>query len=354
MRELPVTPLEPNTYKESGGEMQQLSVVENEVLEIRNYLDTDHRQEMMRDIREGLSKDPKSIPCKYFYDAHGSRLFEQICSTPEYYPTRTELSILDDSAEEIMEFFTNEGGDLIELGSGSDRKVRKLFDALDSPTRSNVRYVPVDISESALLDSANTLLDVYEDLEILAIAADFTRHLGMLPNRRKMIAFFGSSIGNFPERQSIAFIKNIARIMRPGDRFLLGLDMMKPIEVIEAAYNDGQGVTSHFNLNVLEHINRELNANFDVAAFTHRATFNEDEERMELSLCAKNDVSVHISDLSLSIDFEEGERLHTEICQKFSRTRAERIFQEAGLSPVAWHSDRKEWFTLVELKSTIL
>ena len=138
--------------------MQQLSIVENEILEIRNYLDTDHRKEMMKDIREGLARDPKTIPCKYFYDAHGSRLFEQICSTPEYYPTRTELSILDDSGEEIMGFFADEGGDLIELGSGSDRKIRKLFDALDSPTRSNVRYVPVDISESALLDSANTLL----------------------------------------------------------------------------------------------------------------------------------------------------------------------------------------------------
>ena len=331
--------------------MQQLSIDEKEILEIRNYLDTDHRKEMMKDIREGLSQDPKVIPCKYFYDAHGSRLFEEICSTPEYYPTRTELSILGDSGEEIMGFFADKGGDLIELGSGSDKKIRKLFDALDSPTRSNVRYVPVDISESALIDSANTLLDVYEDLEILAIVADFTRHLGMLPGRRKMIAFFGSSIGNFPERQSIEFIKNIAKIMGPEDRFLLGLDMVKPIEVIEAAYNDEQGVTSEFNLNVLEHINRELNANFDVNDFEHRAAFNEDEERMELCLCARSALSVHISDLFLSVDFQKGEHLHTEICQKFSRTRAERIVKKAGLSPVGWHSDEKEWFTLVELKS---
>jgi L-histidine Nalpha-methyltransferase len=353
MRELPDKPPGFGTHKTSGGEMQQLSVVQKEFLEIRNYLDTDHRKEMMRDIREGLSKEPKAIPCKYFYDAHGSRLFEQICSTPEYYPTRTELSILDDSAEEIMQFFADEGGDLIELGSGSDRKIRKLFDALDPTRLSNVRYVPVDISESALVDSAGALLNVYEDLEILAIAADFTRHLAMLPNRRKLIAFFGSSIGNFPERQSIEFIENIARVMEPGDRFLLGLDMMKPIEVIEAAYNDEQGVTRQFNLNMLAHINRELNADFDVNDFEHRAVFNEDEERMELCLCARSALSVHISDLSLSVDFQEGERLHTEICQKFSRTRAERLFNEAGLAPVAWHSDQREWFTLVELQSTI-
>jgi L-histidine N-alpha-methyltransferase len=226
-----------------------------------NYLDGNHRQEIIRDIRTGMTQAQKFIPSKYFYDEYGSRLFDQICSTLEYYPTRTELSILDRSAAEMMTFFFNDGGDLIELGSGSNKKIRKLLDAVSSYQLSKIRYVPVDISESSLFEASQELLNLYENLQILGILADFTRHMDVLPRGRKLITFFGSSIGNFTEKERIGFLRSIRHIMTPNDRFLLGMDMLKPIEIMEAAYNDKQGITREFNRNILNNINRESTGN---------------------------------------------------------------------------------------------
>jgi L-histidine N-alpha-methyltransferase len=324
---------------------------EEKCFEISDYLNGDHRQEMIRDIRAGMTQAQKSIPSKYFYDEYGSCLFKQICSTLEYYPTRTELSILDRSAAEIMTFFSNDGGDLIELGSGSNRKIRKLLDAVRSYQLNKIRYVPVDISESSLLEASRELLDLYKNLQISGILADFTRHMDVIPHGRKLIIFFGGSIGNFREKERISFLRSIRHIMTPNDRFLLGMDMLKPIEVMEAAYNDKQGITGEFNRNILNNINRELNADFNPESFEHLAFFNPREERVEMHLRARHAVTVHISDLSLSIDFREGETIHTEICKKFSREREDRTFRKAGLSVTRSFSDLKGWFSLVELKT---
>ncbi len=334
--------------------MRNVSSPQEKFFEIKNYLDGRHRQEIKEDIRTGMTQAQKFIPSKYFYDPYGSRLFEQICSTPEYYPTRTELSILDRSAAEIMKFFSNEGGDLIELGSGSNKKIRKLLDAVNSDRHSKIRYVPVDISESSLLEASQELLDLYENLQILGILADYTRHLNILPHGRKLITFFGSSIGNFTEKERIAFLRSIRHIMTPNDRFLLGMDMLKPIEIMEAAYNDQQGLTREFNRNILNNINRELNANFQPDSFEHLAFFNPQKERVEMHLRTRHAVTVHISDLSLSVDFREGETIHTEICKKFSRKNEDRTFREAGLSVVRSFSDLRGWFSLVELKTAEL
>jgi L-histidine N-alpha-methyltransferase len=331
-------------------EHSEVLILQNENLQVLNYLNGDRREKMIHDILRGMTKTQKSIPAKYFYDARGSQLFDQICMTPEYYPTKTELSILDQSAAEIMKFFFQEGGDLIELGSGSNQKIRKLLDGMSPFERGRIRYVPVDISKSCLLQSARELLDDYENLTILGVLADFTQHMGVLPRGRKLITFFGSTIGNLTEMEAVHLLRSIRAIMNSGDRFLLGMDMLKPIEILEAAYNDRQGVTCDFNRNILVHIDRELKADFDPEDFEHLAFFNAEMECVEMHLKARRNVTAHIADLGMSVEIKKGKTIHTEICKKFSRKSAEPLFQEAGLSVSRWVTDSKGWFSLVELQ----
>jgi L-histidine N-alpha-methyltransferase len=318
--------------------------------EIANYLNGDHREKMINDILQGMIKTQKSIPSKYFYDARGSQLFEQICMTSEYYPTKTELSILDQSATAIMRFFSQEGGDLVELGSGSNQKIRKLLDVMRPLKHGRIRYVPVDISDRSLLESATELLKDYDNLEILGVLADFTRHIEALPRGRKLITFFGSTIGNLTEKEAVTFLRNVRAMMNPDDRFLLGMDMLKPIEILESAYNDGQGVTRDFNRNILTHINRELKSDFDPEDFDHLAFFDSRREQVEMHLRAKRTVNALIADLGLRVEIRKGDTIHTEICKKFSRESAGRLFQRAELSIARWFTDPRRWFSLVELQ----
>lgn len=320
-------------------------------LEILNCLKEDSSSEdTVRDIVAGLSQPQKRLPSKYFYDAYGSWLFEQICGLPEYYLTRTELGILEHAAPEIMAFFAQAPGDLVELGSGSNRKIRVLLDAANGFVLSRLRYVPVDISESALKEACDELLELYSNLHILGIIADFTRHLEVLPRTRKLLTFLGSTIGNFSRDERHGFLKKVAASMNPGDRLLLGLDMLKPVDIIEAAYNDGQGITAEFNKNLLRHLNRSFNADFNLADFEHQAVFVEEKERVEMHLRATRPTSARIADLDLNVACWPGETIHTEICQKFSRERANQDFQQAGLVPTRWFIDSQGWFSLVMLK----
>ncbi len=320
-------------------------------LKIIGKLDGNHRDEMIKDLQSGMEKRQKSIPPKYFYDHRGSQLFEQICITPEYYPTKTEFAILEDYAAAIMEFFREEGGDLIELGSGSNQKIRRLLDRWSLAEHQRIRYVPVDISESSLIDSAHDLLKDYERLEILGVIADFTRHISILPRGRKLITFFGSTIGNFTEREAVRLFRSIRSIMGAEDRFLLGMDMLKPVEVIESAYNDRQGVTGNFNRNILEHINRELKGDFDGRDFDHWAYFNPEREWVEMHLRARRPVRVRLDDLSLAVNIQQGETIHTEISRKFSWESAHRLFRMTGMTVSRWFTDPKGWFSLVELQT---
>jgi L-histidine Nalpha-methyltransferase len=306
---------------------------------------------MGQEIRSGMNKVPKTVPCKYFYDPRGSQLFDAICQTPEYYPTRTELSILDHSAAEIMRFFGLGPGDLVELGSGSCLKISRLLEASGSFRRGWIRYVPVDICEESLLESSQQLMTKYDGLEILAVVADFTRPLGMLPRERKLITFLGSTIGNFAEDDAALFLKTIRDIMNPEDRLLLGIDMLKPARVLEEAYNDRQGLTAAFNLNVLAHINGALHADFDLGDFEHLAFFNPDMEQVEMHLKARRSVRVYIADLDLVIQIRKDETLQTEICRKFTRESADRLFARAGLARTRSFTDAKRWFSLVELEA---
>ena len=320
--------------------------------ELQNYLEDTFRHEIKRDVLNGLTSTNKSIPSKYFYDEKGSRIFDEICHLPEYYPTRTELSILKNAAEGIMANF--QGGDMIELGSGANRKIRMLLDAAGPSERSSIRYIPVDVSGTALTGAVDELIGIYPDLAVLGIVADFIHHINVIPNSRpKLIIFFGGTIGNLNEEECISFLKSVRGIMNIGDRFLLGLDMIKPKEVLEAAYNDSQGTTAEFNRNILRVINRELNANFSSSVFDHVAFFNRERERVEMHLKTRKDISVDISDLNLTVELKEGETIHTEICRKFSRESAGKMISEAGLTVAKWYTDPKGWFSLVEVETLI-
>ncbi len=316
-------------------------------MEIINYRGYSYYRDIKRDVFNGLTARQKFIPSKYFYDARGSRLFEEICHLPEYYPTRTELSILESFAPDMMRSF--QGGDLVELGSGANWKIRMLLDALDSSELVRVRYVPVDVSEAALISASDELLEVYEELKVRGIVADFIQHMDVIPrDRPKIIVFLGSTIGNFDEKECNTFLQGVSDMMNPGDQFLLGLDMFKPQEILEAAYNDSRGITSEFNRNVLNVLNREVNTDFNPSLFDHVAFFNEEQDSMEMHLQAKCEVLVRVDDLELEVQLEKGETIHTEICRKFTRESAERMISEAGLMVTRWFSDPKGWFSIVE------
>jgi L-histidine N-alpha-methyltransferase len=319
-------------------------------LQILNYLLEDDREANGREIIAGMTRPQKRLPSKYFYDAYGSWLFERICDLPEYYLTRTELAILKEKSPEIMAFFAEDFGDLVELGSGSNRKIKILLDAVDGAGWRRVRYVPVDISDSALKDASRELLYAYGDLDVLGIIADFTRGLEVMPKGRKLITFLGSTIGNFSGPERIAFLRGVAAVMNPGDRFLLGLDMLKSPDLLEAAYNDSQGVTAAFNKNILRNLNRSLNADFHLADFEHQAVFVEGKERVEMHLQATRPTAARIAALKLPVSLRDGETIHTEICQKFSRDGAQGDFHKAGLAALEWFTDPQGWFSLVLLK----
>ncbi|UCD35968.1 MAG: L-histidine N(alpha)-methyltransferase [Nitrospiraceae bacterium] len=317
-------------------------------MEVHNHMSDTYREEIAKDVFRGLTAPRKFIPSKYFYDARGSELFDQICSLPEYYPTRTEMAILRHAAPAIMGSF--EQGDIVELGSGANLKIRMLLDAAPTEHLSQLRYVPVDVSTSALVDASEELLTLYPDLEVLGIVADFTLHLDKIPSDRpRLLLFLGSTIGNFSDAQRHHFLRSAAFTMNPRDRFLIGFDMLKPAETLEAAYNDSVGITSRFNKNVLHVLNRELKANFDPSDFEHLAFFNQEKQRVEMHLQARHSLEVMVDDLGVTVELEKNETIHTEICGKFSKSGVEKLADESGLKISRWFFDTDEWFSLAEL-----
>ncbi len=219
-------------------------------LQITNHLEHSYEDDINTEVLHGLKSNKKWLPCKYFYDSKGSKLFDKICSLPEYYLTRTESSLLQQIAPEILDI--NDKVDIVELGSGSNKKIKILLDEIKPENLGKVVYIPVDCSESALLEASNELIRLYPRLKVHGVIADFTKHLAGIPNENPlMILFLGSSIGNFESKEAIRFIRNISSIMKQDDRFFLAFDLIKPKEIIEAAYNDSQGIPSAFNKNIL-------------------------------------------------------------------------------------------------------
>jgi dimethylhistidine N-methyltransferase len=294
---------------------------------------------------EGLRANPKHLHPKFFYDRRGSELFERITQTAEYYPTRVEIGLLEERADEIVERF---GPDpvLIEVGSGSSRKVRILLDALDGKP---ARYVALDISREQLIRSAEALAARYPNLDVHAVCADYTQPLTLpreaLDRSGRRIAFFpGSTIGNFAPEEAEEFLQSMADMVGPGGAMLIGVDLKKDTEILNAAYNDAEGYTAEFNRNLLHRLNRELGANFDLSAFRHRAYYNEQAGRIEMHLTSLRDQCVTIA--GERIPFRRCETIHTENSYKFAVEEFQAIARRCGFRPVAVWMDGLRRFSL--------
>ena len=297
----------------------------------------DLRESLRHDVAAGLTSSPKELPPKYFYDARGSELFDDITRLPEYYPTRCERSVLEERAEEIARL---SGADtLVELGSGTSQKTRLLLDALAEAGRLR-RIVAFDVSEPTLRIAAATLARDYPQADVRAVVGDFEHHLGTIPaGGRRMIAFLGGTIGNLAPKQRAQFLSELASSMAPGDSLLLGTDLVKDVSRLEAAYDDAAGVTAEFNCNVLHVVNRELDADFDPARFSHVARFDPDEEWIEMLLRADAAHYVTVADLGLTVDYGAGEAMRTEISAKFRRQGVEAELGDADLALSRWWTD---------------
>lgn len=293
------------------------------------------------DVRRGLTGTPKTLPPKWFYDARGSDLFDEITRLPEYYPTRAEREILVARAAEIAA--ATGARTLVELGSGSSDKTRHLLDALDGLAT----YVPVDVSESALRGAARLLLADRPDLDIHALVADFTREIELpaAPGPR-LVAFLGGTIGNLLPAERAEFLAAVRGMLSPGDFFLLGTDLVKEESTLVAAYDDAAGVTARFNKNVLAVVNRELGADFDLGAFEHVALWDPDQEWIEMRLRSTTAQTVKIQALDLAVDFEENEDLRTEISAKFRRDGVATELRAADLELTGWWTDALGRFAL--------
>lgn len=299
---------------------------------------------LAHDARIGLTASPKHLPPKYFYDDLGSRLFDAICDTPEYYQTRTEQALLEGVVDDIVGAVRPT--DVVELGSGAARKTRTVLDAI-ARNGESARYVPLDVSESMLRRSAASLLADYEWLTVHGVVGDYDRHLECIPpGDRRLYMFLGSTIGNFTEIEAVRFLSTLGRGMEPGDRLLLGVDLVKEKSLLDAAYNDAAGITARFNKNVLAVLDRELDATFDLEAFEHRAFFDADKSRVEMHLVSLSPQQVEVRKLGLPIAFERGETILTEISRKFSRASTTRLLEAAGLRLEAWYTPENDWFGL--------
>ena len=307
-------------------------------LSLSNHLAADSAYEALcRDVREGLQSSPKSLPPKWFYDSVGSDLFDQITRLPEYYPTRAEAEILRAHAAEVASVT---GADtLIELGSGTSEKTRILLDALQHSGALR-RFVPFDVDASILSAAATAIQREYPDIEIAAVCGDFEEHLPEIPRGgRRLFVFLGSTIGNLNRGPRAEFLAALAAVLRPGDSLLLGTDLVKDVGRLVRAYDDAAGVTAQFNRNVLAVINRELDADFDVDAFRHVASWNSDEERMEMWLRAERAQRVRIGALDLTVEFAAEEQLLTEVSCKFRTQAVAAELAQAGLRRTRWWTD---------------
>ncbi len=299
------------------------------------------------DAWAGLTASPKELPPKWFYDARGSELFDRITELPEYFPTRTERGLLRAHAARIAAVAAGAGVDtLVELGSGSSEKTRLLLDAL-SAAGAVRRYVPQDVSESALRTAVDALVGDYPDLVIHGVVGDFTRHIGLLPaDGQRLLAFLGSTIGNLRPAERARFLAAVRSALQPGEYLLVGAGLVTDPAVLVAAYDDAAGVTAEFNLNVLAVLNRQLGADFDLSGFDHVARWDVEQEWIEMQLRARRDMTVWVRELELEVPFAAGEEMRTEISAKFRPAGLRAELTAAGFEPVQLWTDPDDRFAL--------
>lgn len=293
-------------------------------------------------ILEGLSRPRKATPAKFFYDEEGSRLFERICELEEYYPTRTECGILRDGADDLRDLLP-EGATVIEFGSGSADKIRLFVQALRGPRG----YVPIDISRDHLLHNAGGFAVENPEIEVAAVCADFTRpiRLDEIAPKGPRVGFFpGSTIGNLNPEEAAAFLRGATRTLGDGGHLVIGVDLKKDPAVLEAAYDDASGVTAAFNLNLLARINRELDGDFELNGFAHRALWNDEDGRVEMHLVSRRAQSVSVA--GRQFDFREGETIHTENSHKYTLGEFRALAEAAGFRTVRTLTDANDLFSV--------
>ncbi|HXC70635.1 MAG TPA: L-histidine N(alpha)-methyltransferase [Pyrinomonadaceae bacterium] len=315
-------------------------------LYIHNLVRRDPLTGLAEDVRKGLSAQPKRFLPKYFYDELGSQLFEAICLLPEYYLTRAENDILQRYSDEIVAAISGQKT-LVEMGSGSASKTRLIIEAL-LRRQSELLFMPVDISATALESSSRILLQSYPRLTIEAYAADYfagLAELGKRPRTRTLALFLGSNISNFDPDEALRFLRAMRSVLQKGDALLLGADLKKDPAILDAAYNDALGVTSAFNLNVLARINRELGGTFDLRAFKHRAFYNQSEGRVEIYIESLADQRVRIEKLDLEIEFAAGELIHTENSYKYDKANIAHLAVATGFELSRTWLDSEERFS---------
>jgi L-histidine N-alpha-methyltransferase len=324
--------------------MEPVADPENTIT-IDSYLHEGQERSLADDVLDGLTRPFKELPPKHFYDARGAELFDRICELPEYYPTRTERSILQAAAPQLAS--TTAAAELVELGSGTAAKTRVLLDALHSAGTLKL-YIPVDVTESMVRDCAQELTSEYPGLRVHGVIGDFERHLDRVPEPAgpRLVVFLGGTIGNFPPGSRRRFLREISRLLGPDDHLLMGTDLVKDPQVLTHAYDDAEGVTAEFNRNLLSVLNRELRADFDPEDFDHVALFNHEHEWIEMRLRARREHTTTVRDLDLSVHFEQGEEMRTEISAKFTRERVEHDLAAADLEIVSWLTDPDELFAL--------
>ncbi|HJW37662.1 MAG TPA: L-histidine N(alpha)-methyltransferase [Candidatus Udaeobacter sp.] len=297
--------------------------------------------DFLADVIAGMASNPRTLPCKYFYDERGAAVFQKICELPEYYITRTELDILDRNRAEIASHL-GANIELIGLGTGAGTKTRILIEALESPTV----YIPVDISEKQLRESIALFQKIFPDLEILPVCADYLQPVVLPSSSRKaarnIVYFPGSTIGNFAPTEAEEFLRRVANVCRQNGGLLIGADLKKDPHVLEAAYNDSAGVTAQFNLNLLDRVNRELGADFDLDQWQHRAIYNSTAGRIEMHLISEIDQFVHLDEQKFH--FRRGEKIITEFSYKYAPGEFEALAKKAGFEFVRMWTDDARLF----------
>ena len=302
------------------------------------------RAALLQDVRDGLTREPKELPPKWFYDERGSELFGEITRLPEYYLTRRERAILAERARTIADL--SRADTLVELGSGTSEKTRFLLDAMTAAGFLR-RFIAFDVSETTLRASAARIADEYPGISVAAVVGDFDRHLDTIPGGgRRLVAFLGSSIGNFAPAERAEFLRALRGVLTEGEALLLGVDLVKDTERIVAAYDDRSGVTAEFNRNVLRVVNHELGADFRLECFDHVARWNADDEWIEMLLRSRIDQRVSVPAAGLTVELRRGEELRTEISAKFHRERVEEELGAAGFSGVSVWTDPRGDFGL--------
>ena len=314
---------------------------------LKELTSADPMKTLVNDVRAGLLASPRSLPPKYFYNDEGSKLFNEICETKDYYPTRTEFALFNEHADEIIN--TVQARTYVELGAGASTKTEVLLSKLNINLDT---YITIDVCQEILVDTANRLLNTHPNLQIKSLIGEYLPALQALPvlEHPALYIFIGSSIGNFTEQESIELLSEVSRKMNSSDYFLLGLDRVKDKSILERAYDDEEGVTAKFNLNVLQVLNDKLGSNFNLNNFLHQAIYNEQNEQIEMYLKSKKSQTIDLSLLNETIRLQKDERILTEISRKYTKTSIQRMLLNSGLKEVLHFEPINQYFSLILAK----